>query len=63
MPHATAGRLVPVGTRHFVAIAGVLALVCYVAIYTRPDGKLPLLCLPEISAGFQIADCLQPVGQ
>ena len=42
MPNATAGHLVAVGTRHFVAIAGVLALACYVAVYTRPDARLPL---------------------
>ena len=42
MPNATAGRLTAMGVRHFVAITGVLALVCYVAIYTRPDARLPL---------------------
>jgi hypothetical protein len=29
---------------------------------SRSD-RLLWVCLPEISVGFQIADCLQPVGQ
>jgi hypothetical protein len=31
-----------VGVRHFVAITGVIALVCYVVLYSRPDADIPI---------------------
>ena len=42
MSNARAGRLTAAAVRHFVGIAGLLAFACYVAIYTRPDARLPL---------------------
>jgi hypothetical protein len=42
MTHATGGRLTAMGVRYFVAMTGALALVCYLALYTRPDAGLPI---------------------